>query len=266
MNRFFRPHRLRIDMRIDRHRIWRGLCWLYKQFAIFLFMVFVTFTAVAWYRGSHAADLPAQMPNDVAIEKSMAEQREKSVNIMNQVEKRARAYQAAPAPLRLPDASLQKGRDPLVVAKSYRQKTVALPTAQQKTDLLAFVSFSMPAASLERLAREAAKTGAVLVFRGLKDNSMKSTVTAFAPFSKLGARAQIDPTAFKRYGVKNVPRYVLNSGDRTACAVQESVCVERALQMGGDVGLEYALERMATTRHALASTADRYLETLRGRP
>ena len=262
MNRFFRPR----PLRIDRHRLWRGLCWLYKQFAIFLFVVFATFTAVAWYRGSHAADLATQLPNDAAIEKSMAEQREKSANIMNQVDKRARAYQTAPAPLRLPDATLQKGRDPLAVAKSYRQKNVVAPTAQQKTDLLAFVSFSMPAASLERLAGEAARSGAVLVFRGLKDNSMKSTVTAFAPFSKMGARAQIDPTAFKRYGVKNVPRYVLNSGDRTVCAPQESVCVERALQMSGDVGLEYALERMATTRHALASTADRYLETLRGRP
>lgn len=266
MNQFFRPHRLRIDMRIDRHRIWRGLCWVYKQFAIFLFVVFVTFTAVARYRGSHAADLPAQMPNDAAIEKSMAQQREKSVNIMDQVEKRARAYQAAPAPLRLPDAALQKGRDPLTVAKSYRQKNVAARTSQQTTDLLAFVSFSMPAASLERLAGEAARSGAVLVFRGLKDNSMKATAAAFTPYSKMGARAQVDPTAFKRYGVKTVPRYVLNSGDRTACAVQESVCVERALQMGGDVSLEYALERMATSRHSLASTADRYLGTLRGRP
>ena len=262
MNRFIRPPRLRID----RHRLWRGLCWLYKQFALFLLVVFATFTAVAWYRGSHAADLPAQMPKDAAIEKAMAEQREKSVNIMNQVDQRARGYQSAPAPLRLPDATLQKGRDPLTVAKNYRQKNVAPRTAQEKADLLAFVSFSMPAASLARLAGEAARSGAVLVFRGLKDNSMKATAAAFTPYSKMGARAQVDPTAFKRYGVKTVPRYVLNAGDPTACAVQESVCAERALQLGGDVSLEYAFERMATSRHALAPTADRYLETLRGRP
>ena len=262
MNRFFRPRRLRID----RHRLWRGLCWLYKQFAIFLFVVFATFTAVAWYRGSHAADLPTRMPNDAAIEKSMAQQREKSATILHQVDQRARAYQAAPAPLRLPEGSLPKGRDPLAVAKQYRQKNAAARPAQQKTDLLAFVSFSMPAASLERLAREAASSGAVLVFRGLKDNSMKATAAAFTPYSKMGARAQVDPTAFKRYGVTTVPRYVLYSGDGTACAAQESVCVERALQIGGDVGLEYALERMATSRHALALTADGYLKTLRGRP
>jgi conjugal transfer pilus assembly protein TrbC len=262
VNRYIHPHRLRTEGR----RLWRGLCWLYKQFAIFVFVVFATFTAVAWYRGSHAADLATQMPNNAAIEKSMAEQREKSANIMNQVEQRARAYQSAPPPLRLPEASLQKGLDPLTVAKSYRVKNAAPRTAQQKNDLLALVSFSMPAASLSRLAGEAARSGAVLVFRGLKDNSMKSTMTAFMPYSKMGARAEIDPTVFQRYDVKTVPRYVLNSGDRTACAAQASVCAEQALQIGGDVSLEYALERMATSRHALASTADRYLETLRGRP
>lgn len=260
MRRFF-P---RLPSRPELRRVWRGVCWAYRQFAIFLFVVFLCFTAVAWYRGAHAAETRQLPPTDAAIEKAMAEQRARSAEAMDQAEARARVYRASPPPMRMKET--KAGQDPLAVAHRYRIQDEARRAAQDKSDLLAFVSFSMPSESLNRLAREAARTGAVLVFRGLKDNSLKATSTAFLPYSQLGARAQIDPTAFKRHGVSTVPRYVLiadASGD--ACESAETRCEAQALSIGGDVSLEYALERMAASRHPLATRAEAYLQRLEGR-
>lgn len=257
MRRFF----LRRPSRPELRRVWRGVCWAYRQFAIFLFVVFLCFTAVAWWRGAHAAG--PSVPTDAAIERAMAEQRARSAEAMDQVESRMRAYQAAPPPLRLKEQGT--GRDPLAVAHRYRLQDAAARAARDQSDLLAFVSFSMPAESLERLARESARVGAVLVFRGLKDNSLKATSAAFLPYSKLGARAQIDPTAFRRYGIKTVPRYVLiadTSGG--SCQSAETGCSTQALSLGGDVSLEYALEKMAASRHLLAPRAGAYLRRLGG--
>jgi type-F conjugative transfer system pilin assembly protein TrbC len=243
--------------------VWRGVCWAYRQFAIFLFVVFLCFTAVAWYRGAHAAEARPPVYTDADLEKAIAEQRARSAEVMDKVDARARAYQATPPPLRLQEQ--RKGQDPLAVAHRYRVQDEAARAAQQQTDLLAFVSFSMPAESLARLAREAARTGAVLVFRGLKDNSLKATSAAFLPYSKIGARAQIDPTAFKKYKVASVPRYVLNHGAlMEGCQTEVAQCDAQALSVGGDVSLEYALERMAASRHSLAPRAEAYLARLRG--
>lgn len=260
MRRFFPRHLSAPDLR----RIWRGVCWAYRQFAIFLFVVFLCFTAVAWWRGAHATGPGPAVPSDAAIEKAMAEQRARSAEAMGQVEARMRAYQAAPPPLRVKAAPV--GQDPLAVAHRYRLQDEAARASRDQSDLLAFVSFSMPAESLQRLAREAALTGAVLVFRGLKDNSLKATSAAFLPYSKLGARAQIDPTAFRRYGIRTVPRYVLVADPvGGGCQSDDSGCKTQALSLGGDVSLEYALEKMSASRHLLAPRAESYLKRLGGR-
>lgn len=261
MKRFSHP-RLSLP---DGKRLWRSLCWAYKQFAILLFVVFVCFYVVAFFRQSHAADLPA-MPTDAELNKAMQRQHATSGEIMDQAGARLRAYQAHPAPLRLPPAADRQAEDPLAVAQRFRTSDEALRAQQQKNDLLAFVSFSMPPASLKRLAREAALTGAVLVFRGLKDNSLKATVTAFKPYAQLGAKAQIDPAAFERYHVTAVPHYVINAGDQPGCPTQAAVCTRQAIELGGDVSLDYALERMSASHHALSDRADQFLSKLRPAP
>jgi type-F conjugative transfer system pilin assembly protein TrbC len=233
--------------------------------AIFLFVVFVCFYVVAFFRLSHAAGLPA-LPTDAEMNKAMRGQRATSDEIMDQAGARLRAYQAHPAPLRLPPAADRQAEDPLAVAQRFRTSDEALRAQQQKNDLLAFVSFSMPPASLKRLAREAALTGAVLVFRGLKDNSLKATVTAFKPYAQLGAKAQIDPAAFERYHVTAVPHYVINAGDQPGCPTQAAVCTRQAIELGGDVSLDYALERMSASHHALSDRADQFLSKLRPAP
>ncbi|MFZ4077143.1 MAG: TrbC family F-type conjugative pilus assembly protein, partial [Legionellaceae bacterium] len=65
------------------------------------------------------------------------------------------------------------------------QELTAEKSNQEAEDkILVFVSFSMPTASLVALSQSAEKHHAVLVMRGLKDDSFKETQTAFAALGK----------------------------------------------------------------------------------
>jgi conjugal transfer pilus assembly protein TrbC len=186
--------------------------------------------------------------------------------IMQQAAGRMQANRAHPAALPMPPAADRSSPDPQAIAQRFRLAREQKSAHTESSDLLAFVSFSMPTASLKRLAREASQTGAVLVFRGLKDGSFKATVAAFKPYAQLGARAQINPVAFARFHVESVPRYVLDAGvqSASACPKEKTQCAPEALTLAGDVSLDYALERMAASHDALAARADQYLARLRG--
>ncbi len=71
--------------------------------------------------------------------------------------------------------------------------------------LFVFVSLSMPEATLKSLYQEAQDYGAVLVLRGLEDNSLKKTAETL---QRLSISVQIDPELFKRYEVQRVPTFV----------------------------------------------------------
>ena len=49
--------------------------------------------------------------------------------------------------------------DPMSIAQKYRPASQEARQAAEKADLLVFVSFSMPEASLKRIAHETAKAG-----------------------------------------------------------------------------------------------------------
>ena len=100
--------------------------------------------------------------------------------------------------------------------------------------LKVFVSFSMPDRALLDFSHSLEKTGGSLVFQGLPKNS-------FAEFSKkilelkekgMAAQASIDPKAFKRCRVKNVP---------TICLDHEGKCDT----MSGNTSLAYTLRRFS---------------------
>ncbi len=75
--------------------------------------------------------------------------------------------------------------------------------------ILVFVSFSMPKQSLVALSQSAEKHHAVLVMRGLKDDSFKATQAAFADLGKeVQSGIEINPGAFEIYQIKQVPVFV----------------------------------------------------------
>lgn len=68
-----------------------------------------------------------------------------------------------------------------------------------------FVSFNMPKEALKALAIEAKKHNAVLVIRGLIENSFLKTATFL---KDLGEGIVLDPLLFKEYKITVVPTFV----------------------------------------------------------
>ena len=142
--------------------------------------------------------------------------------------------------------------------------------ATTQPTLMIFVSLGIPRASLKLLATQAARSGATMVIRGLKDESMKKTLAAVQQIIGESPVAwQIDPPAFKRFNIRRAPTFVLQTTDSrdqftttscsNGCSLNGSF-----VSVAGDVSLDYALEFIAKTKPAFAENAQRFLKRLRG--
>ncbi len=133
-----------------------------------------------------------------------------------------------------------------------------------------FITLEMPQASLRLLVDQAARSGAVLVLRGLKAQSMRETLAAVRDL--IGGHNVawvIDPEAFTRFGVHQAPTFVLSLNDATngdayrSCA---SGCVTPSafVSVAGDVSVDYALETIMRRRPEATPRAEPLLKRLRG--
>lgn len=130
---------------------------------------------------------------------------------------------------------------------------LALPAAQAQTmyeamraewRLYAFVSTSMPRESLIQTAKDAQRSNAVIVLRGMGKGpegmtaarDFASAINAECCASKPPAW-QIHPVLFDRYKVKSAPAFVLAKGD--------GVGPDDFTIVSGDVGLAATLKFMA---------------------
>lgn len=135
-----------------------------------------------------------------------------------------------------------------------------------------FVSLAMPEPSLRLLVAQAERSGATLVLRGLKANSMKQTLDAVQAL--LGERKvawQIDPEAFARYSVQRAPTFVLTKGADARefpSATCGANCATAALffSVAGDVSLDYALGALVRRHHDALHYATPYLARLQATP
>ncbi len=77
-----------------------------------------------------------------------------------------------------------------------------------------FVSFSMPEPLLEQCLTESAHLHIPAILNGLIDNSMPKTIQRIEALSKAvpNLNLQIDPTAFERFGIQQVPALVVDNG------------------------------------------------------
>ena len=141
----------------------------------------------------------------------------------------------------------------------------ALPP--QEPALRIFVTLDMPQGSLRRLVDQAERSGAVLVLRGLKNQSMRQTVAAVS--DQLGERKAgwvIDPEAFERHGVEAAPTFLLTTGeDAPPCSATTCTVPRPFVSVSGDVSLDYALEHMVRRHPGAAAVAGPYLSRLRPR-
>lgn len=109
---------------------------------------------------------------------------------------------------RAPNAGQQAWIDGLRSSAAQTRPEKPVPEA------LYFVSFSMPEAGLKTLVDETARLRIPATLRGLIHNNLRDTAGAVMRLVKDGSRAgvQIDPTAFRTYGITAVPTLVVTCG------------------------------------------------------
>lgn len=137
--------------------------------------------------------------------------------------------------------------------------TKTSPSSATRSDLLVFVSFSMPREALVRTIEQAARVGATLVFRGLKDDSMAVMGNEIGRL--LGGRnvsVVIHPPAFHQFSIKQVPAVVLASGE--AGNVMDNGCASPGsfAKVSGDVTLAFALDQIERKSDAWSAVARSY--------
>lgn len=171
----------------------------------------------------------------------------------------------------VPDiASIPKPIAPAPDIASIAQKYKTLGQAANSKnsgapDLMVFVSLSMPRNALSRLIEQSELTGATLVFRGLKGNSMTQMGEAIKEL--IGERtvsAVIHPPAFQQFSVNRVPVVVIAKPE--ASSVLEDGCSkpDSFVKVAGDVTLDYALDFIERRSPDWAATARTYRTRLGG--
>lgn len=113
------------------------------------------------------------------------------------------------------------------------------------SDLIVFVSFSMPDEMLQEYSKQAKQAGATLVLRGLVENSLTKTQRKAATVNPVFADWEINPAAFRKYKVSVVPAIVLANSD-TAHAAQDGCAPPGAyIRVDGAISIAQALSTMA---------------------
>lgn len=102
----------------------------------------------------------------------------------------------------------------------------------ETSDVIVFLSFSMPKNSLRLWIKQAYESGASVVIRGLhKDSFNKTTSIVSELISEEGGGVQIHPDLFKQYKIEKVPAVLVRNAEKIDVVY-------------GDVGLDSALNRI----------------------
>ena len=136
-------------------------------------------------------------------------------------------------------------------------------------EILIFTSLSVPAASWRQWARDAARSGAPLVLRGVGAGGLPETAKRIG--DRLGgaeAGVAIDPRLFRLFGIERVPAVAVVPGGvppcrSRGCAADPAPAHDR---IAGNISLAAALEAVAEEGDAGREVAKAYLERLGREP
>ncbi|ASI21519.1 TPA: type-F conjugative transfer system pilin assembly protein TrbC [Aeromonas salmonicida] len=119
-------------------------------------------------------------------------------------------------------------------AQSLARQQQAAAGAKPVPQALYFVSFSIPQTGLKRLILDADRFGIPATLRGMINNDMRQTANAVLQLVNEDQRGgvQIDPQAFRRYGINAVPALVVT-------------CGETYDHIAGNLALQQALTKVA---------------------
>lgn len=173
-----------------------------------------------------------------------------------------------PAPPNVTPPATPAPADIEALARAGARLTSPAATESAASRLRIFITLEMPRASLQLLTDQAARSGAVLVLRGLKANSMRETLATVS--SLIGERQVawvIDPEAFARYRIERAPTFVLRLDDRDdagpSCGT-DCRTTPAFVSVSGDVSLDHALNTLARQRPEAAPLLTPLLKRLKG--
>lgn len=175
----------------------------------------------------------------------------------------------APAPSSPRMTALPHPQMPLdlqAVARAMEHQRSAVPVMQARGGLLILVSFSVPETSMRLLVDQAERTGAVLTLRGYDQGRQATMAKVQKLVGQRKVSFQIDPEAFTRFDVKQVPSFVLMapSAGAVTCAVGMCLAKDEFVTISGDVSLDYALEQIERLAPAFAKQARALNSKLKG--
>lgn len=222
-------------------------------------LIFLAMPSVAIHEALAQAALPTDF--DIRMARQRMEEAMKGVPVPHR-------ENTAPVPRieSLPQLGT-KSPDISRIAESYKQLPL---TAEQKLaappELMVFVSFSMPRETLERIVLQSEKSGAVLVLRGLKGNSLTKMGEEVANLvGKRNVTAIIHPPAFTQFKVTQVPALVLaQPGQATRIGTDGCAAPTSYIKVDGDVTQDYALDLIERQAPAWADAARRFSVRLTG--
>lgn len=126
------------------------------------------------------------------------------------------------------------GADAGYIASLKQQQQQQVKRDDRVPTAMMFVSFSMPEDELRERMKDAADLGVTVFLRGMVNGDMRQTGTRVAKLVKETNKGgmQIDPIAFRRYGITSVPTLMV-------------ACNGKSDRVLGDINLRDALKKVA---------------------
>ncbi len=136
----------------------------------------------------------------------------------------------------------------------------------RSSEIIVFMSLSVPGASLREWSLEAARIGAPLVVRGVARGGLRATVKRVGAHLAEGAGAAINPRLFRLFEVTAVPAVVVVPGGVPACKSRGCSADPAPPHdlVKGNIGLDAALSIIALEGGPGRGTARHHLGKLRG--
>jgi type-F conjugative transfer system pilin assembly protein TrbC len=129
-----------------------------------------------------------------------------------------------------------------------RGKMQAKPQVERKgeSDLMIFVSFSMPDEMIASYVQQAKRFGGVLMIRGFVADKMSMTKAAIERLNQSGVEWQINPEPFKKFKVEKVPAIVLASVEDAQSVMEDGCATPGTYSMvTGDLAILDALDKIS---------------------
>lgn len=133
----------------------------------------------------------------------------------------------------------------------------------ESTCLFIFISSSMPENSIKNYIKSAKKTGARLVLNGLIENDLPKTLKTVASWGTEEISPDdviIDPVAYERFSVHNIPTIILAQAEYP-CPGTTECSTSFVDKISGDITLDFALRKFLE-KGDLKEEAQKYLTLL----